>query len=151
MIYNTENQSASECFEYRSTLSRGALTQPATNLTHVESKSFAVLDLCEYIIRQSDLQERVAAENVLKFNDLPQSFLCDNTVKTLSSSTAQFVTSFSIIPKNLSIAKCEKKLYNNSKKGKGSDDTHDWNKTLQLQYLSSSNLESGTMHNVIFT
>ena len=57
LIYNTENQSASECFEYLSTL------------------SFAMLDLCEYIIRQSDLPERVAAENVLKFNDLPQSFL----------------------------------------------------------------------------
>ena len=74
LIYNTENQSASECFEYLSTLSRGALTQPATDLTHYVSKSFAMLELCEYIIRQSDLHERVAAENVLKFNDLPQSF-----------------------------------------------------------------------------
>ena len=33
LIYNTENQFASECFEYLSTLSRGALLQPATDLT----------------------------------------------------------------------------------------------------------------------
>ena len=37
-----------------------------------------MLDLCEYIIRKSDRHEIVAAENVMKFNDLPQSFLCDN-------------------------------------------------------------------------
>ena len=83
LIYNTENQSASECFEYLSALSRDALTQPATDLTHYVSKSFAMLDLCEYIIRQSDLHERVAAENVLKFNDLPQSFLCDNHLENI--------------------------------------------------------------------
>ena len=83
LIYNTENQSASECFEYLSTLSRGALTQPATDLTHYVSKSFAMLELCEYIIRQSDLHERVAAENALKFNDLPQSFLCDNHLENI--------------------------------------------------------------------
>ena len=33
LIYNTEKHSASESFEYLSTLSRGALTQPATDLT----------------------------------------------------------------------------------------------------------------------
>ena len=65
-------------FKYLSTLSGGALTQPTTDLTHFVSKSFTMLDLCEYIIRQIHLHERVAAENVLKFNDLPQSFLCDN-------------------------------------------------------------------------
>ena len=134
LIYNTENQSAFECFEYLSALSRGALTQPATDLTHYLSKSFAMLDLCEYIIRQSDLHERVAAEKVLKFNDLPQSFLCDNHLENIKFINHKFVMSFSIIPKNLSIAKCEEKLYHNSKKGKGSDDTHDLNKTLQLQY-----------------
>ena len=37
-----------------------------------------MLDLCEYIIRKSERYERVAAENLMKFNDLPQSFLCDN-------------------------------------------------------------------------
>ena len=83
LIYNTENQSASECFEYLSTLSRGALTQPATDLTHYVSKSFAMLDLCKYIICQSDLHERVAAENAMKFNDLPQSFLCDNHLENI--------------------------------------------------------------------
>ena len=72
LIYNTENQSASECFEYLSTLSRGVLIQPATDLTHFASKVFAMLDLCKDIIHQSDLHERVAAENVMKFNDLPQ-------------------------------------------------------------------------------
>ena len=83
LIYNTENQSASECFEYLSMLSRSALTQPATDLTHHVSKSFVMLDLCEYIIRQSGLHERVAAENVLKFNDLPQSFLCDKHLENI--------------------------------------------------------------------
>ena len=83
LIYNSKNQSASECFEYLSTLSQGGLTQPATDLAHYVSKSFAMLDLCEYIIRQSDLHERVAAENVMKFNDLPQSFLCDNHLENI--------------------------------------------------------------------
>ena len=57
LIYNTENQSASECFEYLSTLSRGVLTQPATDLTHYVTKFFAMVDLCEYILRQSDLHQ----------------------------------------------------------------------------------------------
>ena len=83
LIYNTENQSASECFEYLSTLSRGALMQPTTDLMHYVSKSFAMLDLCKYIIHQSDLHERVAAENVLKFNDFPRSFLCDNHLENI--------------------------------------------------------------------
>ena len=42
-----------------------------------------MLELCEYIIRQSDLHERIAAENVLKFNDLPQLFLCDNHLENI--------------------------------------------------------------------
>ena len=42
-----------------------------------------MLDLCKYIIRQSDLHERVAAENVTKFNDLPQSFLSDNRLESI--------------------------------------------------------------------
>ena len=40
-----------------------------------------MLDLCEYIIRKSDRHERVAAENVMKFNDLLQLFLYDNHLK----------------------------------------------------------------------
>ena len=72
-----------ECFDNLSTLSRGALTQPAKDLTHYVSKSLAMLDLCEYIIRQSDLHERVAIENVVKFNDLLQSFLCDNHLENI--------------------------------------------------------------------
>ena len=78
LIYYTENQSTAESFEYLSVSSRGALTQPATDLTHYVSKSFAMLDLCKYSIHYSDLHERVAAENVMKFNGLPQSFLRDN-------------------------------------------------------------------------
>ena len=118
-----------------------------------------MLNLCEYIIRQSDLHERAAPKKVMEFNDLPQSFLCDNHLENIKffkvkntkflkffkvkntsrrflklKKTAQVVLSFLIIPKNLPIAKCEEKLYNNSKRGKGSDDTHDRNKTLQLQY-----------------
>ena len=87
LIYNTENQSASECFEYFSTSSRGALMQPATDLMHYVSKSFAMLDLCEYIIHPSNLHERVAAENVIKFNDLPQPFLCDIHLKNIINRT----------------------------------------------------------------
>ena len=34
--------------------------------------------LCKYINGKSDQHERLAAENVMKFNNLPQSFLCDN-------------------------------------------------------------------------
>ena len=105
--------------------------QTATDLTHYVGKSFAMLDLCEYIICQSYLHKRVAAENLMICHN---HFCVTITLKTLSSSTTQFVMSFSIIPKNMSIAKCEEKLYNNSKNGKGSDNTHDWNKTLQLQY-----------------
>ena len=91
-----------------------------------------MLDLCEYIILKSDRHDRVAAENVMKFNDWPQSFSCGNLKTSLS--TPQYVTSISISPKNLSIAKCEERLYNNLKKGKRSDDTYDWNKTLRFQY-----------------
>ena len=57
--------------------------QAATDLTHYVSKSFAKPDLCEYIIRKSNLHERVAAENAMKFNDLPQSFLCDNHLENI--------------------------------------------------------------------
>ena len=57
--------------------------QPVTDLTCYVSKSFAMLDLCKYIICQSDQHERVAAENVLKFNNLPQSFLSDNHLENI--------------------------------------------------------------------
>ena len=83
LLYNTENQSASESFEYLLTLSRVVLTKPATDLTQYVSRSFAMLDLCEYIVRQRDLHERVAAGNVMKFNDLSQSFLCDNHLESI--------------------------------------------------------------------
>ena len=42
-----------------------------------------MLDLCEYMIQKSDLHERVAAENVMKFNNLPLSFLCDNHLENI--------------------------------------------------------------------
>ena len=42
-----------------------------------------MLVLCEYIIRKSDRLERVAAENVMKFNNLPRLFLCDNHLKNI--------------------------------------------------------------------
>ena len=83
LITNTENQSSSKSFEYLSTLSQGALMQPATDLTHYVSKSFAMLDLCKYITCQSDLDDRVAAENMMKFNSLPQSFLWDNQLENI--------------------------------------------------------------------
>ena len=57
--------------------------QPATDLTHYISKFFAMLELCKYVIGQSDLHKRDAAENVMKFNNLPQSFLCDNHLESI--------------------------------------------------------------------
>ena len=134
LIYNTENQSASECFEYLSTLSRRALTQPATDLTLYVSKSFAMLDLCEYIIRQSDLHERVAAENVLKFNDLPQSFLCSNHLENIKFINRTICNVFFNNTQKLVNSQVRRGVVQHSKKGKGSDDTNDWNKTSQLQY-----------------
>ena len=105
LIYNTENQSASECCEYFSTLSRDALTQPATDLTHYVSKFFAMLDLCEYVIGQSDLHERVAVENVMEFNDLPLSFLCDNHLENIKFINLTICDVFFNNTQNLSIAK----------------------------------------------
>ena len=134
LIYNTKNQSASECFEYLSTLSLGALTQPATHLTHNVSKSFAMLDLCEYIIRQSDLHERVAAENVLKFNDLPLSFLCDNHLENIKFINCTICNVFFNNTPKLVNSQVQREVVQQFKESKGSDDTHDWNKTLQLQY-----------------
>ena len=90
---------------------------------HYVSKPFAMLDPCKYIFYKSDPHERVAAKNVLKFNDLPQSFLFDNHLENKFTNRT-FATSISITLKNLSIAKCEEKLYSNLKKGKGSDDSH---------------------------
>ena len=67
-------------------------------------------------ISKSDRHERVAAENVM----ICHCYFCVTITLKTSLSSAQVVTSISITPKNLSIAKCEEKLCNNSKNGKGS-------------------------------
>lgn len=78
LTFNSERESAFENFDYFLRLSRGGLTLPAVDLTHYVSKSFAMLELSQNIFRKIDVPERVAAEHVLRSNDLSQSFLCDN-------------------------------------------------------------------------
>ena len=79
-----------------------------------------MLDLCQYIIRQSDLHERVAAENVIKFTAMiyHNHFCVKITLKTLSLSAAQFVMSYLIMPKNLSIASAKRSCITIQRKAK---------------------------------
>ena len=67
-----------ESFEYLLTLSSGGLTLPAYDLTKYVCTSFAMLELCDNMIHKTELHERDAAENMLKFNNLPQPFLCES-------------------------------------------------------------------------
>lgn len=41
------------------------------------AKSFAILDLFEDAIKRSRFIEREAAENILRLNDLPKNFVCE--------------------------------------------------------------------------
>ena len=77
-VPEAESYSAFECFEYLLTLPRGGLTLPSTDLAQYVCKAFSMLELCNYMIYKTALYERDAAENELKSNDLPLSFLCES-------------------------------------------------------------------------
>ena len=80
LIFNpkAESHSAFGCFECFLALSRTGLSLPASDMTQYVCKSFALLELCDYMIYKTELHKRDAAENVLKFSDLPLSFLCES-------------------------------------------------------------------------
>ena len=61
---------------YLKKLSRGGLIIPTTDLRHYIAKSFAILDLCQHLTRDSPLPERTAAEIALQRNNFPITFLC---------------------------------------------------------------------------
>ena len=64
--------------KYLQNLSRGGLIIPTTDLRHHIAKSFAILDLCQHLTRDSLLPERTAAEIALQRNKFPITFLCSN-------------------------------------------------------------------------
>ena len=78
LTFNSGRGPIPETYDYLLKLSRGGLTLPASDLTDYVCKSFAMLELCETVTRKADLPERVAAEHILKLNNVPLSFLCDN-------------------------------------------------------------------------
>ena len=76
LTFSSDREPDPEIFEYILNLSLGGLTLPAGDLTHHVCKSFAMLELCQPIIRKVEMPKGVAAEHVLKLNDV-WSFLCD--------------------------------------------------------------------------
>ena len=62
--------------DYLNKLSRGGLIIPSADLRDHVSKSFAILDMCQKLMRQSPLPERTAGELALRRNDYPLTFLC---------------------------------------------------------------------------
>ena len=95
------------------------------------------LRLCEYagpmqtFIRKSDRHERVIAENVMKFNDMPQSFLCDNYLENKFINRTICNVYFNNAQKLVN-SQVRREVVQQSKESKGSDDTYDWNITLRL-------------------
>ena len=81
--FNSGRGPIPETYDYLLKLSRGGLTLPASDLTDYVCKSFAMFELCETVTRKADLPERVAAEHILKLNNVPfsvrQSF-CSNQI-----------------------------------------------------------------------
>ena len=77
--------------DYLRKLSRGGLLIPSTDLRHHIAKSFAILDLCQHLTRDSSLPERTAAEIALQRNNFPVTFLCSkhaSLVKYLNRTVA---------------------------------------------------------------
>ena len=74
-VSNKEDESSPEN-KYLKNLTRGGLIIPSTDLRHHIAKSFAILELCQHVIRDSNLIERTAAEIALKRNNYPLTFLC---------------------------------------------------------------------------
>ena len=73
--------------DYLLNVSRGGLLVPTTDYRHYIAKSFAILDLCQHLTRDSLLPERTAAEIALQRNNFPVTFLCDkhrNMIKYLN-------------------------------------------------------------------
>ena len=86
-IFNpeAESHSAFECFENVLALSRGGLTLPASDLTQHVCRAFAMLELCDDMVHKTELYERDIAENVLKFNNVLLSFLCESHSRAIKS------------------------------------------------------------------
>ena len=105
-------------------------------------------------ISKSDRHERVAADNVMKCNDLPLLFLCDNHLENKFIISTSCNVYFNNAQKLVN-SQVRREVVQQFKKWQRKPPqvlTHDWNKTLRLQYcLCSSNLESGTMLNIVFT
>ena len=57
--------------DYLLNVSRGGLLVPTTDYRHYVAKSFAILDLCQHLTRDSLLPERTAAEIALQRNNFP--------------------------------------------------------------------------------
>ena len=70
LTFSSDREPDPETFDYILKLSRGGLTLPAGDFTHSVCKSLAMLELCKPIIGKADMPERVAAEHVLKLNDV---------------------------------------------------------------------------------
>ena len=83
LTFSSDREPDPETFVDTLKLSRGGLTMPAGDLTHYVCKSFAMLEFYEPIIRKADMPERVAAEHVLKLNDV-WSFLRDNHTEAIN-------------------------------------------------------------------
>ena len=83
LIVTSESDCHFEKFEYLLKLSRGGLLLPSTDLSKYVCKASAMLDVAQNLIRTTELIERTAAEYILKSNDLPLSFLCENHAKNV--------------------------------------------------------------------
>ena len=74
LLISSDNVAAE--YSYLSKLSRGRLSIPSIDLCHYISKSFAILDTTNTLIRKTILPERSAAKLAAKFNTYPTTFLC---------------------------------------------------------------------------
>ena len=83
LVSTSENECNFQNFAYLLKLSRGGLIFPATDLSHYVCKSFAMLDVAQRVIRNTELPERLAAEHVLESNNLPLSFMCEKYAKSI--------------------------------------------------------------------
>ena len=121
LIFNpeAESRSAFECLEHLLALSCRGLTLSASDLTLYVCKSFAMLELCDSMIHKTEFHKRDAAENVLKFNDLLLSFLCEShsqAIKLINRVTCSVY--FNNAKKQVNIIKFDENWLNNLYKGK---------------------------------
>ena len=71
-------------YAYLVELSRGGLIVPKLDLCHHVAKLFAMLDLCQNEIETSNLSARHASLILLRGNDQPVTFLCQQHEQYLS-------------------------------------------------------------------